>query len=340
MIDELGAVDRIVSRRGLPTGVEDFSAEAVVRLRRRALRRERDAILWVGAAGTMLSETSLFEPHLAEDVGKALRAQYPQDYGPLSDGDIASRLREMDPEQVNGLVSGVKGKLFELKVVERLNSGEAAGEVDLAAGQWAEIAPAANQPGYDILVHNADGSVAEYLSAKCSDNARVAREALEKYPQFQIVGNEELAAAHPGVVDAGLTEDEIAETVSGALEEAAGIGDTLDIVGDFLPGLPLVFVLGKHGIPLVLGRSTLEDVARDLPGDLASAALVTGVGAALAMLDAGILSLPAMFVTRAGIGFVRDRRAANRLLREAAAGLQCFMQESRRFQGGCGAHVY
>jgi hypothetical protein len=86
-----------------------------------------------------------------------------------------------DPEAIRGLVSGVKGKLFEVKYCDWLNDGH------LPAGDHAELAASANQPGYDLMIKDSHGHVDQVIQAKAYETLSGVKEHLEKYPQYDVV---------------------------------------------------------------------------------------------------------------------------------------------------------
>ena len=283
------------------------------------------------ALGTMASDMPTFDPEMQPEVVEALREQYPQAYGPLSDEQIFERVADMSPDSLSGLVSGAKGKLLEMEAVKSLNDGASLGDIALSPGQHAELAKSATQEGYDIIIRNADGSIATELSAKCSADIDVVLNALERYPQYEVIGSSELAAQHPDVIDAGLSDAELTDTVAESLEAAGEIGGALDVVGDFLPGLPLIFVVGKHGIPLVMGKTTFECALKTAAPQLIEAGVLTGAGLVLAALDMGMLSIPILIVGKLFWGRHKDHRRASQHLEKAYGFLCTAMAERPRF---------
>lgn len=79
-----------------------------------------------------------------------------------------------------GFVNAIKGKLFELKYVEELNQS-------LGSGYSAELAPSVTQPGWDIRIQGPDPETVEYLQLKATLSAQSVNEALEKYPDIDVV---------------------------------------------------------------------------------------------------------------------------------------------------------
>ncbi|MCE5247446.1 hypothetical protein LLG88_11085 [bacterium] len=176
-----------------------------------ALRaRRRDEILDATViGGTTLADLlrgSVDPASLPPDVREAFALQYPHQ-------DIAALLREHagNPDELAGIVNGVKGKLFELRYLDHLNHG------GLPDGCTAALAHGATQPGWDVVVHDAHGHVVELLQLKATESAEYVAHALERYPGIDVVATREAfdslhdpeLAAHvvkSSISDAALTE--------------------------------------------------------------------------------------------------------------------------------------
>jgi hypothetical protein len=132
-------------------------------------------------AGTSVAEM-IEELHSGARGGKipppvveAFHLQFP------SVGDFREFIQAHDsPEQLRGIFSGLKGKLFELYHVEYLNDGH------LPDGYIAELASSATQPGYDIMIEDAHHHPADYLQDKATESLAIVREAIGRYPEFDV----------------------------------------------------------------------------------------------------------------------------------------------------------
>lgn len=85
------------------------------------------------------------------------------------------------PEQLMGIVNGVKGKLFEIDYADWLNSGH------LPHGYVAELAHSATNPAWDISIHDAHGHVDELLQMKATASISYIHSALEAHPDIDVV---------------------------------------------------------------------------------------------------------------------------------------------------------
>lgn len=151
------------------------------------------------------------------DVQAAYAAAYP---------DLAQRMsfesvvRSLHDSQINGFVSGVKGKLFEIKYADYLNNG------NLPHGYYAELAHSATQPGWDIAIHGPDNHVASVLQLKATDSVEYVKHALERYPNIDVVTTDEVYShlvlngaadhvANSGITDAALTHH-VTDSINGS----------------------------------------------------------------------------------------------------------------------------
>lgn len=120
------------------------------------------------------------------DIEKAFELAYPGLAGAgESFADAADRL---PPEDLVGLVSGVKGKLFEVQLAAHLNDG------NLPDGLRAELAGSATQPGFDIQIVDEHDQVVDVLQAKATEAVAYVQEALERYPGIDVSTTTEVHA--------------------------------------------------------------------------------------------------------------------------------------------------
>ena len=92
---------------------------------------------------------------------------------------------EGDAEAINGIVSGVKGKLFELEYLDWLNDDH------LPSGAVAELANNPTQPGWDIIIKDAHGNPIDYLQLKATESIGYIKEALATHPDIDVVTTHE-----------------------------------------------------------------------------------------------------------------------------------------------------
>jgi len=132
---------------------------------------------------------------ISDEIISAYEAAYPD----LSDSiSFEDKVRELDDEALTGFISGVKGKLFEQKYVEYLNNG------NLPDGYVAVLAEPATQAGWDIAIKGENGEIASVLQAKATDSVSYVQDALEKYPNIDVVTTDEV---YSHLVMSGISEN-------------------------------------------------------------------------------------------------------------------------------------
>jgi hypothetical protein len=160
------------------------------------------------------------------------------------------------PEEIVGFINGWKGKLFEVDVRDHLRAGEWVGDLHLAHGQTVELAKSVTQPGWDLAIHNADGTLADQLQLKATESLSYVKHALERYPDTHILTTMEVGDIHNhlhGMVSiADISNDHLTDMVSEPLSDV--LGDSL--LDTLLPGLPLVLIGLTEGYGVVTGKRT------------------------------------------------------------------------------------
>lgn len=192
-------------------------------------RRRKDQLLDLLVVGGITLSQVLRDPvNVPENVQQAFALAYPNLAQTQTFSDAVER---MSSDELVGLVSGVKGKLFELELVDHLNSG------GLPDGYYAEMADSATQPGWDIRVLDEHGQVSELLQAKATESAQYVQEALQRYPDIDVTTTTEV---HAQLTALGLAENVnnsgISEAVLQAkVEAAAAHGDAAFDASDLVP---------------------------------------------------------------------------------------------------------
>ncbi len=173
------------------------------------VRRRKDELLDLLVVGGVTLGQALRNPaSVPADVEKAFSLAYPRLAQSESFSDAVGR---MASDELVGLASGVKGKLFELELVDHLNSG------GLPDGFHAELAHSATQAGWDIQVTDASGGISEVLQAKATESASYVREALERYPDIDVSTTTEV---HAQLVAMGLAQNVHNSGISEAVLQA------------------------------------------------------------------------------------------------------------------------
>lgn len=190
--------------------------------------RRKDELLDLLVVGGITLAQALRSPgNVPADVERAFDLAYPDLTQTESFSEAVGR---MSGDELVGLVNGVKGKLFEMELVDHLNSG------GLPDGFHAAMAESATQAGWDIQITDAQGHVSELLQAKATESASYVKEALERYPDIDVTTTSEV---HAQLVAMGLAQNVNNSGISEALlqakvEAAAQAGGAFD-ASDLVP---------------------------------------------------------------------------------------------------------
>ena len=167
--------------------------------------------------GGLLLVDATLETAAPAEMQRAFAAAYPGLAVDESVDDAIARLDE-NPDALEGLLSGIKGKLFEQRAADAL-SGE------LPGGARVELATSATQPGHDLEFIRDSGEVYGVLQAKAVSTPAEIIEHYERYPEIPVIATEEVRATladHPALArwqpDVAVSDldDEMAHLVDGA----------------------------------------------------------------------------------------------------------------------------
>lgn len=183
--------------------------------------RHRKNLLDLLVVGGMTLAAVIRSPdNIPPEVEQAFQLAYPGlERGGESFANVVQRL---DGQELLGLVNGVKGKLFEVQLVEHLNSGY------LPDGVHAELAASATQPGFDVQILDEHGHVVDVLQAKATESAAYVNEALKRYPDIDVMTTTEVHAhlvalgTAQRVSDSGISEAALQANAEAAVTAADG----------------------------------------------------------------------------------------------------------------------
>lgn len=204
-----------------------------------------------------------------------------------------TRLFGFDEAALQGAVNTAKGKYFEYLVVEKLNNGEQVGPLVLQDGQRAVLAESMTQPGWDLQIVDSHGAVVEYLQLKATDSVGYVQDALERYPDFQILATQEVGDSHL-VLDSGLSDQTLREQVGGAVE-AADASLMESFMDYFNPLLPLAAIATLEGYRVAVGKQSVDSFKLALARRGQRVVASNLAGAAGYMLCGGLWAVPAAF---------------------------------------------
>ena len=83
-------------------------------------------------------------------------------------------------EQIQGFLSGVKGKLFEIQYLDHLNN-------TIESGYTASLADSVNQKGWDIKIAGPDKEIVDLIQLKATDSISYVKSALYAYPNIDVI---------------------------------------------------------------------------------------------------------------------------------------------------------
>lgn len=239
-----------------------------------------DLTLTAASAEAFLDrDVSDLDPRLME----AIRVTNPS----LSD----DRLFSLSGDELRGAVSGAKGKYFEYLVADRLNAGEQVGPVLLPDGYHAVLADSLNQPGWDMRIVGPDGATADYLQLKATDSAGYIKDALDRYPDIEILATHEVA--HTGLVlDSGIAEQDLRDHVTSAIDimDQSLANQFLDY---FSPLFPLVAIATWEGYKVSVGQRSLDQFKLAVARRGQRIVAANLAGAAVYAVGGGLLAIPA-----------------------------------------------
>ena len=206
-------------------------------------RRERQLLELVGTASDVSADSILnlgLEPEANPLLLEAFTLQYPN-----LDVELLSTYT---PEGLAGIANGVKGKYFEVLFRERFNEGRSLGEIVPQPGQYAELAESPTQPGWDVEIHNGDGTLDEVLQLKATTRLSYVKQAFERYPDIRVATTAEIDAAADNILGTSITESELQAETSEQLGELAedsftdAVHNTAEWAYDAVPLFTAVFV--------------------------------------------------------------------------------------------------
>ena len=172
-------------------------------------RGRKDELLDLLVVGGVTLAQVIRDPtHVPTEIERAFELAYP---GLAQNESLSEAVSGMSGDQLVGLASGVKGKLFELELVDHLNSG------GLPEGFHAELARSATQPAWDIRILDDHGHVSELLQAKATESAHYVEEALNRYPGVDVTTT---TGVHAQLVALGLAQNVHDSDVSDAVLQA------------------------------------------------------------------------------------------------------------------------
>ena len=301
------------SLKSLAKSYEPMTRSNLFGVARMYKRQQEQEVLDIAAIAVDVSVDSILnlglEPDASPQLLEAFRRQFP-----TVDPDS---LRGLPQEELDGYINGVKGKLFEILVVERLNNGETVGELSLPPGTFAKLAESPTQRGYDVeFISNDDGSLVDILQLKATTSIGYVKEAIEKNPDITVATTSDIESTAENIRWTDISNEHVEELSRehvGELGEDAitnVLHQSAEWVFDSVPIVPAIFVAISEGRQVLLGRSDLDEAMKRGIRRTSKSAVFTTMGATLSLLDAGILSVPATVTAKIAWNRIANRNAA------------------------------
>ncbi|MBN2717696.1 MAG: hypothetical protein JXX14_17735 [Deltaproteobacteria bacterium] len=248
-----------------------------------------DSCVVGGAVLTDAINGAITDADIDPSVLHAFHSQYPNE---VSFVDKIQEFKD-DSEALQGLVSGVKGKLFETQYVDTLNSGGF-----LPEGHVAAMADSPVQPGWDVEIRDDHGQIVEQLQLKMTDSLSYVKESIERYPDFDIVLPTDVfqdlstnadIAAH--LVDSGIDSDQVMNPLIDNIDAVSDVGP------DLIPELAFVFIAAGAAYSLYRGKDK-KLVWKDTCSRANKTAIAGGLGGLAAFAIDPMVGLPVAMIAR------------------------------------------
>lgn len=225
-----------------------------------------------------------------------------------------SDLEEMPSKQLIGILSNWKGKLFEIKVRDKLNNGENVGDIFLENEQTAIIADKINQPGWDLQILNSDGTIANELQLKATDSLSYVNQAFEKYPDIDIISTNEIALLNDKLMNSGVSNSEVRASITDPMQNLFDSA-TENIIESILPALPFLIIAGTEGRKYFIGRQRFDESISKVFDRGIKTGISLGAGSlAMYLTDSGLFSIPVTVLTRIGFEIQKIKKANSNLV--------------------------
>jgi len=161
----------------------------------------------VAMAYLLSGQAEKLEGPLGEAFLEAIRLRWSAQLGPdATQSEIAAVFSEYEPDQLEGAINTIKGKMFEIMVTDAENND---------GDDWsATMHSDESFPGSDIIFTNEETGVQVEVSLKAADTTStdIIESALAKYPNMPIMTTDELAQIYendPRVFGSGISNEEL-----------------------------------------------------------------------------------------------------------------------------------
>ncbi len=282
------------------------------------LQREKgliDAMTTAVAIDSIFSSDQIDYSKINPQMEEAFHLAYPNH-------EIGS-LSSYNTEQLQGFINSWKGKYFEVTVRDQLNQGDWVGDLHLENGHQAILAGDPTQIGWDLQIIDADGIIVQELQLKATESLSYVKEALEKYPNIEILTTEEISdELSKKVLTSDISENSLEELIISPMEDL--LDSSLEnLLESVLPGLPFILIAVGEGRHIITGRKSLELAAQNIRERSVKTGIAMGVGAlAFILTGTGFVAIPVSFLTRIGIDRYKNSVDLNNIIKKENSTIQ------------------
>ena len=289
---ELSKLSRGYTRKN---GAADFSA--LRKLAQEYAKSRMVSILDAAAIGAAFAVVFSEKTVDLDKITPEMRIAWSEAYPHVPIESLAGRSHE----ELAGIISGWKGKLFEVEVENRLNNGEWVGDLHLEGNQVAMLADSPTQPGWDLRIIDPDGSVADVIQLKATDSVGYIHAALDRYPDTPILATHEVAQSMAdgcAVMDSGIFNEHLTNGVSSHIADS-----TTNTLSDGVSiSLPISLILATEAMQVLSGRKDVDQAISSGGDRLAIGAVAAGVATAVSVIATPLVGVFAGVVTRLALG--------------------------------------
>lgn len=210
-----------------------------------------------------------------------------------------SELSDFTAIQLEGVVNNWKGKYFEVLLRDELNAGNQVGNIILEDGQIAKLSENLTEPGWDLKILNSDGTIADEIQAKATDNIYYVKDALEKY-DYDIITTSEISEFSEKVSASDFSDVDLEKGISSPIEALFDSSAT-NTLEEVVPSLPFVIIAISEGRKIIMRKESLSNGLKSSFSRSAKTGASMSAGLIAASIFGGFLAIPASIATRYSI---------------------------------------
>ncbi len=207
-------------------------------------RRNRETLiaLMQGVIGGILTTSGKYFYDVSQ-ISSEVRVAFTEAFPNMEIEELAGK----SVEYLDGIAQGWKGKLFEVTVKNKLNTGEEVGGIILKDGQIATLASSPNQPEWDLQILDLDGNPIRHLQLKATENMNYIVDTLEKYPDTEIITTAEISSDEM-IFSTDITDLELESFISDGIEVFSdGLFSLIDFTVGGFGTMFIIKAFGKRG---------------------------------------------------------------------------------------------